>query len=64
MTCQARPTQDGHACARCGIRWDRDDDAPPCPRQVATRGHDESLERSNRYVSALAPPFVDNFHKR
>lgn len=55
MTCQARTTQDGHACQRCRLAWDRDDEAPPCPRQVATRSHDESLTRSNEYVSALAP---------
>ena len=53
MICQARQTQDGHACARCGIRWDRDDDAPPCPRTVAERAHDENHERANRYIAAV-----------
>lgn len=56
--CQARPTQDGYRCAKCRICWDRDDEAPMCPRQVATRAHDEDLERSNKYVSALAPDFM------
>jgi hypothetical protein len=59
MTCPIRSTQDGYRCAACNRRWDRDDEAPPCPRQLATRAHDESIERSNRYVSALAPSFVD-----
>jgi hypothetical protein len=53
--CPIRPTRDGGVCDRCKAQWDRDDVAPPCPRQVATRAHDENLERSNRYVSALAP---------
>jgi hypothetical protein len=57
--CYARPDRyEPHTqrCAVCRLSWDIDDSqAPPCPRQVATRAHDESLDRSNKYVSALAP---------
>lgn len=59
--CQARPTREGFKCPRCQASWDRDD-TPPCT--VATRAHDESLERSNRYVSALAPPVFPGAAKR
>lgn len=72
--CYARAERhDPHTirCVVCRLSWDIDDpELPPCPRQVATRAHDEDLERSNRYVSALAPDpfepsgFVDNLHKR
>lgn len=56
--CYHRRDSQGNYCADCRARWDRDDTAPPCPRKpvtVATRAHDESIERSNEYVSALAP---------
>ncbi len=53
VECPIRSTMDGYACARCGTRWDRDDDAPPCPRTIATRGHDENHERANRYLAAI-----------
>lgn len=48
-TCQARPTQDGMACARCGIRWDRDD-----ARECALV---EAPPLVPEFVSALAPDF-------
>jgi hypothetical protein len=50
--CPIRRSQDGHRCARCGARWDADDEAPPCPRvqQVAS----PSLV-PDEFVSALAP---------
>lgn len=52
--CRIVPMVDGGLrCLQCRAQWDRDDTAP-C--QAATRAHDESLERSNRYVSALPPP--------
>lgn len=59
ITCQAMPTREnGFRCTKCRVAWDAGD-APPCPRLVATRAHDEDLERSNRYVSALAPPMFE-----
>lgn len=34
--CQARAQSDGsHRCVACRLAWDRDDEAPPCPRVVA-----------------------------
>jgi hypothetical protein len=51
--CQAVPTQFGTRCERCGIRWDRDDEAPPCPREVAERAHDEDHDRANRYIQTV-----------
>lgn len=33
IACQARTQSDGsHHCAACRLAWDRDDEAPPCPR--------------------------------
>lgn len=33
--CQARAQSDGsHHCVACRIAWDRDDEAPPCPRSI------------------------------
>lgn len=56
--CQARSDVTGQMrCARCQIAWDRDDPMV-CPQEVplqATRAHDEDVERSNRFVSGLAP---------
>jgi hypothetical protein len=58
--CQAMPTREnGFRCAKCRTAWDAGD-APPCPRLVAERAHDEDLARSDAYVSALPPVFVDN----
>ena len=61
MTCQARSDSAGQMrCAKCKIAWDRDD-RMVCPQEiplqpvVATRAHDEDADRSNRFVSALAP---------
>jgi hypothetical protein len=57
-SCPIRSDQFGSRCTRCKAQWDRDDEAPLCPRQVATRAHDESRARSNAFVSGLAPyPF-------
>lgn len=56
--CNHRTDSQGHYCTECRARWDRDDEAPPCPRQIATRAHDEDVARSNKYVSALAPPRI------
>jgi hypothetical protein len=54
--CQALRQSDEMVCAPCRLRWDVDDPDPPlCGLQVATRAHDEDVERANRYVSALAP---------
>ena len=60
MTCQSRRLGvDQMHCAKCHLVWDfNDPDPPACPSLqivVATRAHDEDVERSNRYVSALAP---------
>lgn len=67
MTCQARSDASGSfRCARCQIAWDRDDPMV-CPQDVplqpvvATRAHDEDVERANRFVSGLAP---DRFPRR
>jgi hypothetical protein len=54
VTCTARPTQDGHACARCRIRWDRDDETPPCPRLVEAPS---LVPGRDPFVSALAPDY-------
>jgi hypothetical protein len=55
-SCQARRQSDEMACPKCHLRWDVCDPDPPlCGLLVATRAHDEDVERSNRYVSALAP---------
>lgn len=56
--CNHRADSQGNYCAECRARWDRDDEAPPCPKSVATRAHDEDLARSNKYVSALAPSVI------
>lgn len=32
--CPIRANAFGYACTRCKAQWDRDDDAPPCPRQA------------------------------
>lgn len=52
MTCQARSTQDGFACAACKVRWDRDD-ARECARVEAPPLAPEPP--APYYVSALAP---------
>jgi hypothetical protein len=58
MNCPIRRTQDGYACDRCKVRWDRDDTQPPC---VATRSADESLHERLPYASGLPLHFnVDN----
>jgi hypothetical protein len=54
MTCQARPTREGTECARCRIRWDRDDVAPPCPLIVL------EAPLVPDFVSALAPDFFSS----
>lgn len=58
-SCQAIRQGDEMHCPRCRIRWDIAESSP-CPRQVtvATRAHDEDLERSNRFVSGLPDPFI------
>lgn len=36
IACQARTQSDGsYHCAACRLAWDRDDEAPPCPRVAA-----------------------------
>lgn len=53
--CQATSTQWGGSCARCRICWDRDDEAPPCPRQCPP----VVREPTPAYASGLAPdPFA------
>lgn len=52
--CPIRSTRDGSRCDRCRAVWDRDDTAPPCPRQVAERAAGEDLAASNRYMAELA----------
>lgn len=49
--CRIRSDQFESRCRTCGAHWDRDDEAPPCPRQ--NRAYPESLARSDKYVSAL-----------
>lgn len=56
MTCQARPTRDGSRCAACNIQWDRDDEAPPCPRTVASPP--TAPEPPAPFVSALPDHFL------
>lgn len=51
--CEARRTQDGMACARCRLRWDRDDSAPACPLTF----HASPPLQPEPFVSALAPDF-------
>lgn len=49
MTCRHRTDSQGHYCADCQARWDRDDQAPPCPKETPL------VPEPAPFVSALAP---------